>query len=51
MRLSVEQEHNLDYEELLSAGPYKEKHRLDMIRWGEERRNTDPGYFCRRVAN
>lgn len=20
---------------------------MDMIRWGEEKRNADPGYFCR----
>lgn len=26
---------------------YKEKVRADMIVWGEERRNKDPGFFCR----
>jgi phosphomevalonate kinase len=29
-------EHGLDYEKLLSAGEYKEKYRLDMIKWSEE---------------
>ena len=28
--------HGLDFETLLSAGAYKEKHRLDMIKWSEE---------------
>ncbi|XP_035666045.1 phosphomevalonate kinase-like isoform X1 [Branchiostoma floridae] len=39
-------EHGLDLERLLDASEYKETYRLDMIRWGEERRNQDPGYFC-----
>ena len=26
---------------------YKEKVRVDMIAWGEARRDADPGYFCR----
>ena len=28
--------HGLDFETLLSAGAYKEKHRHDMIKWSEE---------------
>ncbi|KAK6179776.1 hypothetical protein SNE40_012060 [Patella caerulea] len=40
-------DHNLDYEKLLDASDYKEKYRKDMIRWGEEQRLQDPGYFCR----
>ena len=28
--------HDLDFENLLSADTYKEKHRLDMIKWSEE---------------
>ena len=28
--------HGLDFETLLSAGAYKEKHRRDMIKWSEE---------------
>ena len=39
--------HGLNYQELLSAGAYKEKHRLNMIKWSEELRNKDYGYFCR----
>ena len=42
-------EHNLDFQELLSDGPYKEKYRKDMIAWGEARRKLDPGYFPRLV--
>ncbi|XP_054035136.1 phosphomevalonate kinase [Dryobates pubescens] len=40
-------EHGLDFQRLLDASPYKEQHRQDMIRWGEERRSADPGVFCR----
>ena len=39
-------EKGLDYEKLLDATEYKEKYRSDMIRWGEERRSSDPGYFA-----
>lgn len=38
---------NLNIEELMSSGVYKEKHRLDMIKWSDEIRLKDPGYFCR----
>ncbi|XP_005106722.2 phosphomevalonate kinase [Aplysia californica] len=41
------QEHGLDFERLLDASDYKEKYRADMIRWGEEKRNKDAGFFCR----
>ena len=30
------EENGLDYEELLTPGEYKEKHRLAMIKWSEE---------------
>eukprot|EP00056_Hartaetosiga_gracilis_P011856 m.183299 g.183299 ORF g.183299 m.183299 type:complete len:230 (+) comp13592_c0_seq21:81-770(+) len=40
-------DHNLDFEELLKSSEYKEKYRFDMIKWGEEKRAADPGYFCR----
>ncbi|KAH9503235.1 hypothetical protein Btru_068517 [Bulinus truncatus] len=40
-------DHNLNFERLLDASEYKEHYRQDMIRWGEEKRNQDPGYFCR----
>lgn len=41
------QEHGLDFERLLDASAYKETFRQDMIRWGEEKRQADPGFFCR----
>ncbi|XP_038017985.1 phosphomevalonate kinase [Motacilla alba alba] len=40
-------EHGLDFERLLDASAYKESFRQDMIRWGEEKRRADPGFFCR----
>ncbi|XP_067666805.1 phosphomevalonate kinase-like [Haliotis asinina] len=44
-------EHQLDITRLLDASEYKERYRVDMIRWGEEKRNADPGYFCRIVTS
>lgn len=41
------QEHGLDFQRLLDASTYKEMFRQDMIRWGEEKRRADPGFFCR----
>ncbi|NXC89732.1 PMVK kinase, partial [Cercotrichas coryphoeus] len=41
------QEHGLDFQRLLDASTYKEMFRQDMIRWGEEKRQSDPGFFCR----
>ena len=38
--------HNLDYEELLTDSPYKDKYRKEMIALGESRRNEDPSYYC-----
>ncbi|KAM3825102.1 phosphomevalonate kinase [Vipera latastei] len=43
-------EHGLDFQRLLDASDYKELYREDMIRWGEERRQSDPGFFCRIVV-
>ncbi|KAL8184534.1 UNVERIFIED_CONTAM: hypothetical protein K2H54_019670 [Gekko kuhli] len=43
-------EHGLDFARLLDASNYKETYREDMIRWGEEKRRTDPGFFCRIVV-
>lgn len=37
---------NLDFKELLSDGPYKEKYRKDMITWSDEVRARKYGYFC-----
>ncbi|XP_037927357.1 probable phosphomevalonate kinase [Teleopsis dalmanni] len=38
---------NLNLEELLSDGPYKEQYRKEMIVWSDEMREKDYGYFCR----
>ncbi|XP_051174706.1 probable phosphomevalonate kinase [Leptopilina boulardi] len=38
---------NLDLSQLLGDGPFKEKYRLEMVKWGEDTRNKDYGYFCR----
>jgi phosphomevalonate kinase len=40
------EKHGLNFEELMSAGEYKEAHRQDMINWSEEIRQKDYGYFC-----
>ncbi|XP_059836028.1 phosphomevalonate kinase isoform X2 [Hypanus sabinus] len=39
-------EHGLDLLRLLGPSEYKERYRAEMIRWGEEQRVRDPGYFC-----
>lgn len=38
---------NLDIDQLLGDGQYKEKYRLEMAKWGENVRRKDYGYFCR----
>ncbi|XP_072938219.1 phosphomevalonate kinase [Epargyreus clarus] len=40
-------ERNLDLQNLLSDGPYKEQYRIDMINWSDEMRDKDYGCFCR----
>jgi len=45
------EENGLDFEALLTSGEYKEKHRLDMIKWSEDIRNKDHGYFCRHAID
>ncbi len=32
------QDHGLNFEELMSSGPYKEQYRRDMIEWSETKR-------------
>ncbi|KAM5293933.1 phosphomevalonate kinase isoform 1-T2 [Glossophaga mutica] len=44
------QERGLDFQRLLDASTYKEAYRKDMILWGEEKRQVDPGFFCRKVV-
>jgi len=39
--------HELDFDELLTAGAYKEIHRAQMVEWSERIRRDDPDYFCR----
>ncbi|XP_023340670.1 phosphomevalonate kinase [Eurytemora carolleeae] len=39
--------HGLDYEQLLSAGEYKEKYRVAMLEWSEAIRREDYTYFCK----
>ena len=39
-------EHGLDFNRLLDSTSYKERYRVDMIRWGEDKRAEDPEYFC-----
>ncbi|XP_013118296.1 phosphomevalonate kinase [Stomoxys calcitrans] len=41
------QKMQLDLNQLLSDGPYKEKYRKDMITWSDTVRQQDYGYFCR----
>ena len=48
--LIILKDNKLDYSKLLDASEYKEKFRADMIQWGEDKRQADPGYFCRIVA-
>uniref|UniRef100_A0A9L0KBB8 Phosphomevalonate kinase n=1 Tax=Equus asinus TaxID=9793 RepID=A0A9L0KBB8_EQUAS len=43
-------EHGLNFQRLLDASTYKEAYRRDMIRWGEEKRQADPGFFCRKIV-
>lgn len=43
-------QNGLDYDRLLDSTTYKEFYRQDMIRWGEEKRDADPAYFCRLVV-
>lgn len=44
-------EHNLDHQELMSDGPYKELHRKAMIEWSDKMRAKEPGYFCNIACN
>lgn len=38
---------NLDLDQLLGNGKYKEEYRTKMCEWGENIRAKDSGYFCR----
>ncbi|XP_076254638.1 phosphomevalonate kinase [Rhynchophorus ferrugineus] len=39
--------HSLNWDKLMSDGPYKEHYRENMIKWSDQVRSEDPGYFCR----
>ena len=47
LKYEYARENGLDFDRLLDSTTYKEFYRQDMIRWGEEKRNADPSYFCR----
>ncbi|XP_078350525.1 phosphomevalonate kinase-like [Oculina patagonica] len=47
LKYEYARQNGLDFDRLLDSTTYKEFYRQDMIRWGEEKRNTDPSYFCR----
>jgi len=47
LKQTYAEENNLDFERLLSADSYKEEHREKMIKFGEEKRDKDSGFWCR----
>lgn len=38
---------NLNKDQLFGDGQYKENYRLEMIKWSENIRKQDYGYFCK----
>ena len=40
-------ENGINFEKLMTSGPYKEMYRDHMVKWGENKRNNDAGYFIR----
>ena len=51
LKYEYARQNGLDFDRLLDSTTYKEFYRQDMIRWGEEKRNADPSYFCRLAIN
>jgi len=47
----VLKENELDSARLLDSTEYKENYRAKMIKWGEEQRQSDYGYFCRIITS
>lgn len=39
-------ENNLDLNQLMSENAYKENYRIEMIKWSDNVRLKEPGYFC-----
>ncbi|XP_006861573.1 PREDICTED: phosphomevalonate kinase [Chrysochloris asiatica] len=50
LKLQYAKDHGLDFQRLLDASVYKETYRKNMINWGEEKRQADPGFFCRKAV-
>ena len=48
--VALVQEKGLDLARLLDSSEYKEQYRGEMIKWGENRRIQDVGYFCWRAT-
>jgi phosphomevalonate kinase len=44
------QEHQLDFERLLDSSDYKEAYRLDMIKWSDSKRESNPFIFCQKAV-
>ncbi|XP_060551937.1 phosphomevalonate kinase-like isoform X2 [Ruditapes philippinarum] len=44
------EEKGLDYKELLNSSKYKESYRAHMIKWGEDKRNLESYFFCRKTV-
>ena len=40
----------MNFEELMTAAEYKEIHRAKMITWGEDKRQSDPYFFCNKTV-
>ena len=47
LKFEYARQNGLDFDRLLDSTKYKEFYRQDMIRWGKEKRDADPSYFCR----
>lgn len=47
IKLHFAKTRGLDLQELMGQSEYKEIYRKEMIKWGEDIRNKDHGYFCR----
>lgn len=47
LKLHFAIENNLSVAELSTDGPFKEIYRSRMVIWGEQKRQTDPFYFCK----
>ena len=46
LKKAYAEENGLNYENLMTSGSYKEAHRENMVKWGENKRHSDPYFFC-----